>query len=442
MIDAPKNLAQDWYVASRPEGIRCLVVSGGGKTTAFAEHGGHMASFRTVLPGGGSSSRKREEDGDDSGSDSDWNKGRSDLHQSCVCDCVRYVDQEGRSVLYVADVMVWCGYSLYDTDFEFRNYWLHQKLQSPELSGDFPPPPPATKISNISSDAAEKRTLAHVPIRLLHWGKASGTQVWQCYADGPGYIKDGLIFAHRQCAYLPGEPSPLLLRWKDQRCSRYPIDTLKNGTALPTQRALLRVLHDGVSLGTSDIPPVVVGFLNYALRQQRNRSGSLVQAEIGPGGMWVAASDQQQPQQNQQQQQQPRQQQPGSVVLRGYKGISGGNGETGIVGADLARMRILPSYREPFTLSRMLFQYLARQNPVTIGMVIEATRKDSRGLAPPPPGTSISAEGNGASHSHTQIANFNSDGVRSHYHPPPDEVPAGERVMDIDDLKYDLMNTV
>ena len=43
--------------------------------------------------------------------------------------------------------------------------------------------------------------------------------------------------------------------------------------------------------------------------------------------------------------------------------------------ADLGNCRLISHpYRKPSTFSRLLFQYLARQNPVTVGMLIESAR--------------------------------------------------------------------
>ncbi|GAB5355644.1 hypothetical protein AAMO2058_000223300 [Amorphochlora amoebiformis] len=322
LVDAPPNLSQEWYVTARPEGVRCLVLSGGGQTLAFTEHNKEVVSFQSSLPGGRANNPLEESN-----------------HGSSVCDCVRYVDQGGNTILYVIDVMAWCGYQLYNTEFEFRRFWISQKI----LPDGAPEAPEMTR--------------GEVPVRMLCWGKASASEIWVRYSTAMRYEKDGLLFAHSKCAYLPGQPSPLLLRWKDSRCSRYPIDTLKNGTAIPTQRALLKVLQDGVSLGTSDIPPVVVGILKDRLIHQ-NYSGHLVQAEIGPRGVWVNDCKE--------------------SNVGGLRRVTWG--EDSSVGADLEGMRILPAYRQPFTFSRLLFQYLSRTSPVTIGMVMGASRRDTRTL--------------------------------------------------------------
>mmetsp|Transcript_16942 Transcript_16942/g.30352 ORF Transcript_16942/g.30352 Transcript_16942/m.30352 type:complete len:201 (-) Transcript_16942:127-729(-) len=45
------------------------------------------------------------------------------------------------------------------------------------------------------------------------------------------------------------------------------------------------------------------------------------------------------------------------------------------IGADLGNCRLIGHpYRKPSTFSRLLFQYLARQNPVTVGMLIQSAR--------------------------------------------------------------------
>jgi len=140
---------------------------------------------------------------------------------------------------------------------------------------------------------------------------------------------------------------------------------------MPVQKALLKVLQDGISLGTADIPPIVLGYLVENLRHTLNNcSGFLVQADIGPRGVWVAP--------------------PASVGggrsggirrIGREQGYWGGN-----VGADIAQMKLVPPHRQAFTFSRLLFQFLARHHPVTIGKVIEASRSDVRpGLPRPTP---------------------------------------------------------
>ncbi|CAH8362472.1 unnamed protein product [Eruca vesicaria subsp. sativa] len=67
-------------------------------------------------------------------------------------------------------------------------------------------------------------------------------------------IKDGLLFYNKHANYHTGN-TPLVLIWKDERCSQVVTDTDNNGQVL-NQHIVLELQDDG-KIVTSDDPPVV-----------------------------------------------------------------------------------------------------------------------------------------------------------------------------------------
>jgi snurportin-1 len=90
---------------------RCLVVASNGNTVAYDRHGWRVDRFQSQLPGGSRG----------------WLSG-----EYTILDCLRNEDgtgeEPGALIYRVVDIMCWRGHPVYDCDTEFRQYWLHTKL--------------------------------------------------------------------------------------------------------------------------------------------------------------------------------------------------------------------------------------------------------------------------------------------------------------------------
>lgn len=170
-------------MTARPEGVRCLVIASGALTTARLRNGVVQARFESVLPGGGA-----------------MDPGGEDGYT--ILDCVYSLADE---TYYLMDLMCWRGHSVYDCTTEFRMFWLASKL------AELPPQEKSPRFCAVPFYPATPEGIRHA------------------YKDASLlYQRDGLAFVHRDAHYVPG-PSPLALLWKDALCSRYFIDTDKQG---------------------------------------------------------------------------------------------------------------------------------------------------------------------------------------------------------------------
>ena len=106
LVEIPTDFQENWYMVVCPVAKRCLVLSANGSTTVYSRSGHHMKQFPSHLPGG---SRK-------------LSPGKKDY---CILDCLF---EETSSTFYVLDIMCWRGHPVYDSDTEFRFYWLNAKM--------------------------------------------------------------------------------------------------------------------------------------------------------------------------------------------------------------------------------------------------------------------------------------------------------------------------
>jgi snurportin-1 len=180
MSELPADLAHAWLVMPRPAGQRCLVVSAGGQTTARRRNGAILARFPSALPGG------RRSSGPDA---------RSGASAFCVLDCVY---DAAHKCYHVLDVMVWRGYMLYDCHAQFRIYWAHTKLDEVRAG-------------------ARARTNPCVFAAVPYY-ECRAASVRALYESEWPFVRDGLLFVHRETVYESGF-TPLLLLWTDARCS-------------------------------------------------------------------------------------------------------------------------------------------------------------------------------------------------------------------------------
>ena len=309
LIDVPEDLHTSWFVVARPEGPRCLVVASNGSTVTRKKNGAFHKKFESGLPNGSAETQTSTRSGG----------------AETVLDAVFH---EPTKTFYVTDCVQWDGYSLADCDFEFRMFWLSQRLPSAAEGGS---------NVDVGQDFAVVAAIAQ---------PADRDAIARAYAasGSAGYATDGLVFTHRDCPYSArdGRPTPLCLQWKDSRCSRYPIDTDDSGVVLERQAVVLEVQRDGRSVGTGDDPPVVLGSIPQDFAERQNgllRPGMLLRFELGAAGFTFGPEGR-----------------PVGASLE-LKGVSGAR-----VRGDL--------------LSRILFQHLSRTRQVNYDDLVREARME------------------------------------------------------------------
>ncbi|KAK3606019.1 hypothetical protein CHS0354_025057 [Potamilus streckersoni] len=112
LVEVPADFEQEWLMVVCPFGKRCLVVASQGSTNAYTKAGYRVNTFPSHLPGG---NRKQQ----------DRYKG------NCILDCLY---NEMDKTYYVLDVMSWKDHPVYDSETEFRFFWLQSKFaEVPEV---------------------------------------------------------------------------------------------------------------------------------------------------------------------------------------------------------------------------------------------------------------------------------------------------------------------
>ncbi|GFR96324.1 snurportin-1-like [Elysia marginata] len=111
LVEVPNDFASEWITVLCPVAKRCLVVASRSTTKAYTKSGYCITSFPSHLPGGNRKGHYRD---------------------STILDCLY---NEATKTFYILDLMCWNGHTVYDSETEFRFYWLYEKLQEfPELS--------------------------------------------------------------------------------------------------------------------------------------------------------------------------------------------------------------------------------------------------------------------------------------------------------------------
>ena len=170
LVEIPTDFQENWYMVVCPVAKRCLVLSANGSTTVYSRSGHHMKQFPSHLPGG---SRK-------------LSPGKKDY---CILDCLF---EETSSTFYVLDIMCWRGHPVYDSDTEFRFYWLNAKM-----------------TENGDDLVVQTRTNPYKFIPLQHYSCSFDTLV-QIFSSSWSILVDGLLFFHKKSHYFLGR-SPLVL---------------------------------------------------------------------------------------------------------------------------------------------------------------------------------------------------------------------------------------
>ena len=167
LVDAPADFAENWLMTVCPVGKRSLVVAAKSTTIAYSRSGAFLNTFPSLLPGG----CKR--------------MCHAAKHYS-ILDCILH---EPSRTYFVLDIMCWRAHPVYDTDREFRYYWL------------------CTKLSEVEGvkEASRINPYRFVPLDAFPCSRDSLTSV----LSKPWPVEvDGLLFFHKQCHYKAG-PSPL-----------------------------------------------------------------------------------------------------------------------------------------------------------------------------------------------------------------------------------------
>lgn len=169
MLEVPEDFVSEWTMVPCPVGRRNLIVASKGQTSSYAKNGYCMNRFPSLLPGGSKNM-------------SCWNK------DSTILDCVY---SEVNRTYYVLDVMCWRSQPVYDSETEFRFYWLQAKFE--EI-------PQILTVSKLN--ACRFEVLPNF---------ACDSDTLQNILSSPMNIElDGLLFYHKRTHYAFGT-TPLVL---------------------------------------------------------------------------------------------------------------------------------------------------------------------------------------------------------------------------------------
>ena len=175
MVDIPKDFEQSWYMVVCPVGRRSLVISSRGTTTAYSRSGACLNNFPSNLPGGCRRTFQTARD-------------------HCIFDCIFH---EVTRTFFVLDIMCWRGHPVYNSDTEFRFFWLKTKLND---EGE--------KLSTHS----RRNPFRFLPLDVCPCTAESITKTlgvrWPIEVDG-------LLFFHKEAHYTIGR-SPLAIWLKPQ----------------------------------------------------------------------------------------------------------------------------------------------------------------------------------------------------------------------------------
>ena len=173
LVDPPPDLGTDWTMVLCPTGKRLLVVAHKGCTYAYTKSGYKYNSFPSGLPGG---------------SFKTFHKGANVYQNFTIMDCI--YDETNRTY-WMIDLMCYRGNPIYDSDTEFRFFWLHSKVQE-----DCP------NIGEISSANPFK----FIPCETV---LCTEYAMREAILEMHPFELDGLLFYHKSSHYTPGR-TPLV----------------------------------------------------------------------------------------------------------------------------------------------------------------------------------------------------------------------------------------
>ena len=326
LVDIPNDLARAWCVLPRPEGRRELVVASRGRTAARAKTGGVSRRFASALPGGSRRTKHGKAEGD-----------------FCILDCVFH---EPDATYYVLDTLAWNGVSLYDCAAEMRAAWTHAKLGHPETAEC----PEAGFVSVDDTDASAGNAFRFSPLPVYD---ADARGIRNAYDGVPvPFQRDGLLFLAKDGAYELGV-TPLAALWKDARCSRHFLEENPGKADPERQRLVLSLDATTGDVVTGDAAPVALARLplEYVAPEDGGtappggglRDGALVKFAMGDGGVFFSE-------------------------------------DGGVLGADLVYEGLANQRRGhgADAVTKILFQYNARRNPITVEELCDAAEEQTR----------------------------------------------------------------
>lgn len=165
LVDVPVDFTQEWCTVPCPVGKRCLVVASRGHTCAYTRSGYRLNTFTSTLPGGNKKHRK----------------------ENAILDCIY---DEVNGIYYILDIMCWKNHPVYDSDTEFRFFWLRTRID---------------EYQNVTEKTKNN------PYRFIPVPNFAATEEGILNAiDAAQFELDGLLFYHKKTHYTFGS-TPLVV---------------------------------------------------------------------------------------------------------------------------------------------------------------------------------------------------------------------------------------
>ena len=257
MLVPPDDLAESWLALAKPEGERCLLLSDGGRVEVRKKNGYVLERYTDSRFGRGltildvvciegppkpapqqqamqESSQDAQdiqaelaEDGNGAmESDEEMGGGKKGGGKG------RRRRPQGNRKYAVCDVLVWGDVDLAGTEAECRLFWLESRFE----------------------EMREKAPRRARPLQLVRALPATAESLKELYYGDFGYLKDSLLFLHREGRYQVSEPvTPVARLWRDAQVSRYVVDTPdEKGEELPTKQSVVLEIRGGGRLRTAD----------------------------------------------------------------------------------------------------------------------------------------------------------------------------------------------
>lgn len=165
LVDVPADFTEEWCTVPCPVGKRCLVVASRGHTSVYTRSGYRLNTFTSTLPGGNKKHRR----------------------ENAILDCIY---DEVNGIYYIIDIMCWKNHPVYDSDTEFRFYWLRTRID---------------EYQNVTEKTKNN------PYRFIPIPNFAATQEGILNAiDAAQFEMDGLLFYHKKTHYTFGS-TPLVV---------------------------------------------------------------------------------------------------------------------------------------------------------------------------------------------------------------------------------------
>ncbi|XP_023223500.1 snurportin-1-like [Centruroides sculpturatus] len=112
LVEVPEDLLNKWLLVLCPVGKRSLIITSHGETKVYTKKGFLLNKFSSHLPGG----NRRQ---------------KFNSSEYTILDCIYNIENK---TYYILDVMCWRGHPVFDSETEFRFYWLKCKTDEvPEI---------------------------------------------------------------------------------------------------------------------------------------------------------------------------------------------------------------------------------------------------------------------------------------------------------------------